>query len=108
MSIITYLKTRKKKRLVLKLRSLKKLSYEYLETAKSYEKSQNYDYTIQDFSNESINSYLSFRAFASSNYYFEQPPIYSSYDNYWYFYFLYKSTERKIKKIQLKLQKLQL
>lgn len=98
MGIITFLKKRRKERLVTKLSKLEKLSDEYSKTINAYDELINSTFIKQ---NQIIDLNFSYLFSPCSQYFSEELTMY--YDLYYYFKFLRNRTLLKIKRLENKL-----
>lgn len=101
MGIITFLKKRHKKQLLKKLDSLKKLSTKYLESSETYAKLIQADCSVPYIATCNFNS-CSFYSVMYNSYYSNLADIF--FNNYIHFERMYRNTEKKIKRIEKKLE----
>ncbi len=101
MGIITFLKKRYKKQLLKNLDNLKKLSTNYLENSEAYAKLIQSDFSVPCISKYNFSS-CSFSSFMYNSYNSNLSDVF--YNNYIHFDHMYHSTERKIKRIEKKLE----
>ncbi len=101
MGIITFLKRHYKKQLLKKLDSLKKLSSNYLESSETYAKLIHPNCSTAYITTCNFNS-CSFNSVMYNSYHSNLADVF--YNNYIHFERLHRSIEKKIKRIEKKLQ----